>query len=108
MPICAKNQILSFTPIRCQASPVYGANKQGVLGPAERFGVAAAPQREKPVDAGKRTHGMRHHADVRFGDQRWPERQLYEVQLTSGRAWASRCSDDYFLAARTSGTDPYA
>ena len=45
-------------------------------------------QREEPVDASGRTHGIRHQADVRFGHQRWPERQLYEVQLTSGCGWA--------------------
>jgi len=45
-------------------------------------------QSEEPVGAGGRTHGIRHQADVRFGHQRWPERQLYEVQLTSGCGWA--------------------
>lgn len=44
----------------------------------------SALQREEPVDASGRTHGIRHQADARFGHQRWPERQLYEVQLTSG------------------------
>ena len=48
----------------------------------------AVLQREEPVDASGRTHGIRHQADVRFGHQRWPERQLYEVQLTSGCGWA--------------------
>jgi hypothetical protein len=31
---------------------------------------------------------MRHQGDVRFGHQRWPERQLYDVVLTSGFGWA--------------------
>jgi hypothetical protein len=33
-----------------------------------------ASQREEPVDAGVRTHGIRHQATVRFDHQRWPER----------------------------------
>jgi len=45
-------------------------------------------QREEPVGAGGRTHGVRHQADVRFGCQRWPERQQYVVQLTSTCGWA--------------------
>ena len=45
-------------------------------------------QREEPVATGGRTHGKRHRADVRFGHQRWPERQLYEVQLTPDSDWA--------------------
>jgi len=49
---------------------------------------AAAAQRQEPVGAGGSTHGIRHQADVRFGHQRWPERQLYKVQLTSGCGWA--------------------
>ena len=49
----------------------------------------AARQRKEPVGAVGRTHGVRHEADVRFGHQRWPERQLYEVQLTSGRHWSA-------------------
>jgi hypothetical protein len=48
MPIHAKNQNLSFTPIRCQASPVYGANTQELHASAERFGVAAALQQLRP------------------------------------------------------------
>lgn len=50
-----------------------------------------AEQRKEPVGAGGRTHGIRHRADVRFGQQRWHERQLYEVQLrklSSGCGWA--------------------
>lgn len=49
-----------------------------------RVGVTAALQREEPAAAVGRTHGMRHQADVRFGHQRWLERQLYVVQLTAG------------------------
>jgi hypothetical protein len=45
-------------------------------------------QRKEPVDAGGRTHGIHHQADVRFGHKRWHERQLYEVQQTSGCDWA--------------------
>ena len=45
-------------------------------------------QREESVDAGGRTHGIRHQADVRFGHQRWPERQLCKVRLTLGCGWA--------------------
>jgi hypothetical protein len=48
----------------------------------------AAVQREEPLGAGGRTHGMRHQGDVRFGHQRWPERQLYDVVLTSACGWA--------------------
>lgn len=48
----------------------------------------SAVQREEPLDAGGRTDGTRHQADLRFGHQRWPGRQLYEVQLTSGCGWA--------------------
>jgi hypothetical protein len=44
-------------------------------------------QREEPVVARRRTLGIRHQADVRFGYQRWHERQLNEVQLTSGCDW---------------------
>ena len=39
-------------------------------------------QREESAAVSGRTHGNRHQADVRFGGQRWPERQLYELQLT--------------------------
>ncbi len=63
-------------------------------------------QRKEPVGAGGCTYGIRHQADVRFGQRRWTERQLYEVQLTSGCGWGSRRPDDCFLAARTGGTDP--
>ncbi len=63
-------------------------------------------QRKEPVGVGGRTNGFRHQADVVFGQRRWAERQLYEVQLTSGCGWGSRCSDDCFPAARTGGTDP--
>jgi hypothetical protein len=42
----------------------------------------SAVQREQPVAVGGRTHGKRHQADVRFGGQRWPERQLCEGELT--------------------------
>ena len=58
-----------------------------------KVGASAALQREEPVDASGRTHGLRHRAAVRFGQQRWHERQLYEVQLTSGldgMAWLRR------------------
>jgi hypothetical protein len=41
-----------------------------------------AVQRKEPVDAGRRTHPVRHQADVRFGLLHWPERQLCEVLLT--------------------------
>lgn len=41
-------------------------------------------QREEPVAFGGRPHGKRYQADVRFGYWRWPKRQLFEVQLTSG------------------------
>jgi hypothetical protein len=54
--------------------------------PGQTAGSNAA---EEPVDAGGRTHGIRHQADARRGHQRWPERQLYEVQLTSGCGWAA-------------------
>jgi hypothetical protein len=49
-----------------------------------RMGSSAALQRKEPVDDGGRTHGKRYQADVGVGHQRWPERQLYEVQPTSG------------------------
>jgi hypothetical protein len=42
----------------------------------------AGLQREEPVDTDRRTHGIRHRADVRFGQQRRHQRQLYEAQLT--------------------------
>ena len=45
-------------------------------------------QREEPVGAHGRTHDLRHQADIRFRLRRWPERQLYEVQLTLGRHWS--------------------
>lgn len=63
-------------------------------------------KREEPVDAGGRTHGIRHQADARFGHQRWPERQLCEVQLTSVCGRADSHSDDCFPAARTGTPDP--
>ena len=47
----------------------------------------SALQRKELVDAGGRTHGIRHQAAVRFGHPRRRERQLYEVQLTSGCDW---------------------
>lgn len=42
----------------------------------------AAKQRKEPVAAGGRTHGDRHQADIRLGQQPCLERQLYEAQLT--------------------------
>lgn len=48
----------------------------------------SALQREERVGAGGCTHGIRHQADVRHGHLRWPERQLYEVQLTPRCCWA--------------------
>lgn len=47
-----------------------------------------ALQREEPVGAGGRDRGICHQADAHLGHQRWPERQLYKVQLTSGCGWA--------------------
>jgi hypothetical protein len=44
----------------------------------------AALQREEPVGAGGRTHGIRHQAVVQRGIQRWPERMLCRVKLTLG------------------------
>jgi hypothetical protein len=73
----------------------YGAGKSNsrVTGPSLKLSFSsaewrAAMQREEPVGASGRTHGIRHQADVRFCHQRRPERQLYEVQPTSGRGWA--------------------
>ena len=34
--------------------------------------------------AGGLTHGARYRADIRLGRQRWHQRQLYEIRLTSG------------------------
>jgi hypothetical protein len=48
----------------------------------------AAPQREEPVGDSARPHGISHQADARFSHWSWPERQLYEVQLTSSCDWA--------------------
>ena len=39
-------------------------------------------QRKEPVDAGGRTYRVRQQAVVRTRYLTWPERQLYEVQLT--------------------------
>jgi hypothetical protein len=50
--------------------------------------LLSALQSKEPVGAGRRTHGNRHQADVRFGQRRWTERHLYEVELTSGCRWA--------------------
>lgn len=36
------------------------------------FRRMTAAQREEPVGSSARTHGVRHQADFRFGDQRWP------------------------------------
>jgi hypothetical protein len=44
----------------------------------------AALQREESVGARGLTHGIHQQADVRLGQRRWTERQLYEVQLTPG------------------------
>lgn len=48
----------------------------------------AALLREEPVAAVGRTHRKRDQAEVRFGRRRWPERQLYKVQLTFDCDWA--------------------
>ena len=70
--------------IATSAAPTGTSNRPSACATAE----ASAVQREEPVDASGRTHGIRHQADIRFGHQGWPERQLYEVQLTSGCGWA--------------------
>jgi hypothetical protein len=46
-------------------------------------------KRQEPVEGNGRTHGIRQQADVRFGRQRLYERQLCEVQLTSGCDWTA-------------------
>ena len=48
----------------------------------------SASQREEPFASDGRTHAKRHQADLRFGRQRWSERQPYEVQPTSACVWA--------------------
>jgi hypothetical protein len=45
-------------------------------------------QREEPFAAGRPTPSKRRQADFRFGHHRGHERQLYEVQPTSGCDWA--------------------
>lgn len=77
-----------------KTSAAWGADLHQVAAKVSAKVAFAAPigalalQREEPVDASGRTHGIRHQADVRFGHQSWPERQLYEVQTTSGCGWA--------------------
>jgi hypothetical protein len=66
----------------------------------------AALQRKEPVGVNRRTHGICHEADVRFSQQRWPERQLCEVQLTLGCDRAVSLLRRLLTAARNGGTDP--
>ncbi len=67
---------------------------------------AATLQRKEPVGVSGRTHGICHQADVRFSQQRWPERPLYEVQLPLGCDWAVSLLRRLLPAARTGGADP--
>jgi hypothetical protein len=53
--------------------------RRSALDPLLSFGAAllmSAMQRKEPVGANGRTHGVRHQADVRARQLRWPERQL--------------------------------
>jgi hypothetical protein len=58
-------------------------------------GSPTATQRKEPFDAGGRTHGIRHQADVRIGHQRWSAAPIetvnYQKADASGRAtWTPR------------------